>query len=98
MHEDIRGCDTLNPGGRDGAVEQCHSESHGAFAVRDYVDLFRRVLHFANFSQCGFDIETRVESRISLFRKESVSDTVCDDEDVVPSRGEILYGIAADSR
>lgn len=98
MHEDVRGCDALKPGGRDDAVKQCHCESHGAFAVRDYVNLVRRVPHFANFLQCGFDIETRVESCISLFGEESISDTVCDNEDLVPSRSEIFYGIAADGR
>ena len=96
MHEDVRGCDALNPGGRDGAVKQCHCESHGAFAVCDYVNLLRRVLHFPHFLQCGSDIETRVEGGISLFGEESIAHTVCYDEDLVPSRGEIFYGIAAD--
>ena len=43
MHEDVRGCDALNPRGRDGAVEQCHCESHGAFGVCDYVNLLRQL-------------------------------------------------------
>ena len=96
MHEDARGCDALDPGGGDGAVEQCHCESHGAFAVRDYVDLLGGVLQFADFFQGGLDIETRVESRVSLFGEDCFSDTVRDDEDFMSSRDEVFDGIAAD--
>ena len=97
MHEDIRSCDAFDPGGRDGAVEQCHGKSHGAFAVRDYVDLLWGVLQFADFFQGGFDIETCVESRVSLFGEDRFSDTVRDDEYFVASRSEIFDGVAADS-
>ena len=96
MHEDVRSCDAFDPGGRDSAVKQCHCQSHGAFAVRDYVDLFWGVSQFADFIQGGFDIETRVESRVSLFGEDRFSDTVCDDEDFVTSRGEIFDSVAAD--
>ncbi len=98
MHEDVGSCDAFDPGGWDGAVQQCHCESHGAFAVRDYVDLLRGVLQFADFFQGGFDIETCVESRVSLFGEDRFSNTGRDDEDFVTNRSEIFDGVAADGR
>ena len=96
MHEDVRGCDPFDPGGGDGTVEQCHCESHGAFAVRDYVDLLWGVLQNADFFQGGFDIETCVESRVSLFSEDRLSNTVRDDENFVTGRSEVFHGVAAD--
>ncbi len=64
--------------------------------MRDYVGLLRGVLQFADFFQGGFDIETRVESRVSMFGEDRFSDTMGDDEDFVTSRGEIFDSVAAD--
>ena len=96
MHEDVGGCDAFDPGGGDGAVQQGHCESHGAFAVCDYVDLLWGVLQVADLFQCGFDIETGVEGRVSLFGEDRFSDTVRDDEDFVTSRSEIFDSVAGD--
>ena len=96
MHEDVGGCDAFDPGGGDGAVEECHCESHGAFAVGDYVDFLGGVLQVADFFQGGFGIDTCVEGRVSLLGEDRFPDTVRDDEDFVTSRSEIFDGVAAD--